>query len=495
MLIRGFSSVSNDTLLIQYDGSIAKMSSTKSDNKNISEFLFDLETTLDLCMWEIDNIRIWDYVRVPLHRQLFETMGLDGETQPSNEDILTYFKGIYLWGRNIFLRNPLFGDCEILGFSTGRRKKMKDGYWWDIYFDPIYTQKEFDYLHIDQHFNNAHKKPAKTGNLMYNDFIHYSGTICRELGLFDPDFSHGDREMIAEIERHIKNHFNISMHITPLVERKIREAKTRKPLYDLLLERVDPEIALLICSYGRESFIKSCKNKGVPVAELQHGAIDPYHPGYSFQGESTKSIFPDYFFVWGEFWKENIEFPIPDENVIVTGYPYLEIQSDKYNSLDKRDQIVVISQANIGTEISRFAVQLAKDNRVSADIIYKLHPKEYDDWKDCYPWLLDADLTVVDSDNPPLYKLLAESQSLLGVYSTVIYEGLYFGLETFLLEAPGISTMEWVFDLENVSVVDSMDNFVESYQKETEQVDTTLFFADRPIEKLEHAIQRIVSNT
>jgi hypothetical protein len=208
-----------------------------------------------------------------------------------------------------------------------------------------------------------------------------------------------------------------------------------------------------------------------------------------------KSTFPDYYFAWGDFWKENIPFPIPAEQVIVTGYPYLAKEVKKYSSEEYTEQIIVISQPKAGKELSKFALKLENNDHISADVVYKLHPKEYGDWKERYPWLLESGLAIIDDDEPPLYQLLAQSQTLVGAFSTVIYEGFNFGLDTFLLDIPGIQTMEWIFDHENVHVVESIDDFVKVYQTGRHSTDTTQFFADSPVEKLEQAITEIADGT
>lgn len=467
------------------------MTDTAVQYSTVSEFLFDIEQQMDLPSWHIDGVAVWDYIRAPLHRTIFRKVTQSDKSNDNNEEgIQTYLKGGYLWGRNILFRNPLFSDCTVLSYGSARRKQMDDGYWWDLQFDPVYEATDFDYLHVEKPFRNGHSTPPKTSNLKYIDFIQYSGVICEKLGLVNTSFSKADHERVIEVETRIEDVFDVTVDVESFAKRKVTKARVRKPLFDLLLRRTDPDVALMSVSYGKESFVAACKDQNVPVAELQHGAIDPYHPGYSFPGESTKSLFPDYLFVWGEFWKENIEFPVPDENVIATGYPYLAQQAKQYKSVKPRDQIVIISQPKAGKELSKFAVKLAKDDQISANIVYKLHPKEYGDWEERYPWLVETAIDIIDSDSPPLYQILAESQKLVGAFSTVIYEGFNFGLKTYLLETPGTSTMEWIFDLENVHVVESTNDFTEYYDERV-YIDTTGFFTDSAIEKFEQAINMI----
>jgi hypothetical protein len=129
----------------------------------------------------------------------------------------------------------------------------------------------------------------------------------------------------------------------------------------------------------------------------------------------SKETFPDYLFTFGEFWTEQANFPIDSDNVIPTGYPYLDERRTRFDDVPTKDQVVFISQGTIGSELSQIAVSLEEDQRTE------------------YPWLASSDVTVVDSDSPTLYRLFAESKAQVGVGSTALYEGLAFGLETYIL--------------------------------------------------------------
>lgn len=466
------------------------MSSPEVGHVDITEFLFDVEERNDLFSWTVDGVRVWDHIRFPLHRKILRE-ARDQSASITHDSYRDFAKGGYLWGRNLLVKNPLLGDCRVLGLGTGRRKRLQDGYWWDLYFDPLYENTDFEYLHIELPHNNGHLRPAKTDTLRYIELIQYTGAICYKLGLRSATLSERDFSLIRDIEDAIEAEFGLSVELAELIEQKVIKSKAKKPLFDLLLRRLDPEIVLLTCSYGQETFIKSCKQNGVPVVELQHGAIDPHHPGYSFPGDRSKSLFPDYLFVWGEFWRENIEYPIPADRVFAVGFPHQEEQANKYRSLESQDQIVFISQPSVGEEISKFAVDLAADDRLSAKIVYKVHPKRYDDWQEVYPWLAASDIAVIASDSPPLYEILAESRALVGISSTAIYEALHFGPEIYLLNVPSVAMMEWLSHLSHVQIIDSTDDLVENYSGDTTDVDTQPFFAENAIERMEEKIQHI----
>ena len=113
------------------------------------------------------------------------------------------------------------------------------------------------------------------------------------------------------------------------------------------------------------------------------------------------------------------------------------------------------------------------------NIIYKLHPGEYDTWKQNYPELVnDLDnFKVIDNSETPLYQLFAQSNYQVGAFSTAIYEGLMFNCKTFILDVPGV---EYLSDLIKKGYVckvnditDLMDNLEHFNPKE---YDKNFFF-------------------
>jgi len=459
--------------------------------QDVSEFLFDLEDRYDVLSWTVESEPVWDYIRLPLHRKILRGTRNQSATI-SYDSYQDFLKGGYLWARNLLVKNPMLGDCQILGFGTGRRKQLEDGYWWDVYFDPLYEGTEMDYLHVELPFANSHKMPAKTDNLRYIELIQYSGAICYQLGLLFVDFTRSDRSLLSDLEAEIRSEFDLEVDIRELIEERLIKSRAKQPLFDVFLQRVDPEAVLLTCSYGQEAFVKACNANSIPVIELQHGTIDPFHPGYSYPESRTKLFFPDYLFVWGEFWKNGIEYPIPKDSVVPVGYPHQEKQSRAYDGTEAEEQILFISQPTEAKEMSEFAVQLASDDRFSSKVIYKIHPKRYDDWRDHYPALETADIRVIDSDSPPLYELLAKSRAIVGVSSTVIYESFHFGPEVYLLNVPTVGVMEWISHLDHVHMVDSVDDLIGKNSREGSSVDSSHFFADNSIQRIADQINRIV---
>src|SRR5699024_9522570 len=101
-----------------------------------------------------------------------------------------------------------------------------------------------------------------------------------------------------------------------------------------------------------------------------------------------------------------------------------------------------ISQGNIGKHLSDVANMLSKEiDQNSFEIIYKLHPGEYDTWKDDYPWLLKSNIKVIDNSLHDMHYYFSFANIQIGVNSTALFEGIAYNLPTFILKTSGYEIM------------------------------------------------------
>ena len=95
-----------------------------------------------------------------------------------------------------------------------------------------------------------------------------------------------------------------------------------------------------------------------------------------------------------------------------------------------------MSSGPIARQLEDIVVQLDKLLGEDYHIIYKLHPGEYAGWDKRYTKLAKLDDVEVISDSKKnLYELLSQSDiQISGYNSTTIFEGLIFGLPTYILD-------------------------------------------------------------
>lgn len=469
------------------------------DAHDIADRFMQLELEAGFYNLEVENRNVWDLCRLKVYRELCRKLDLMGQSHtqsPSSKSVFFRYKNTFTSAlKSAGSRNPyLANHHDILVYGHSRRKRLDDGYWWDLYFDPLYENSELDYLHLEKQYLDSHLTPARTDNLRYMDFIKSLGLIWKKTGLGLSGLSQQERTTIEKIEHEVERAFDVELDIVDGIQHRIRLHEALFRLYRKMLARIDPKIAVLVVSYGREAFIDACKELDIPVIELQHGVIHERHLGYHYPAERTKTLFPDYLLTWGEFWSDSADIPISDECVNSVGYPYLEQQCTEYADVDQKNQILFISQGTIGTELSKLAVEINQHPTIDHDVVYKLHPGEYDRWQDEYPWLVDVDLDVIDGSEPPLYKLFAESSTQIGVGSTAVYEGLCFDLETYVYDLPGASVLEPLVDDGVAELISSVDELVSSLGTRRTTFDREYYFEPNATENVCQTLQQLASD-
>jgi len=101
---------------------------------------------------------------------------------------------------------------------------------------------------------------------------------------------------------------------------------------------------------------------------------------------------------------------------------------------------------------------------------------------------------VIGGDPIPLYKLFAESRIQVGVNSTAIYEGLSFGLQTILLDLPGVEYMDYLVKEQVARVVASPEELAEKIQEGgVPQIQAERFFKPDSLNNIKQAMDELLS--
>jgi len=465
----------------------------------VYDILQSVESKFNLFDRKIDGVAYWERVRNNIYDEICTSAGVFGKANREiGQSWDEKFRGVYLWARNLVVRNPyLSSQHDYLFYAHPRRKRRSDGSWWDIYTDPIIEAAELDSLSIEYAHELEHKTPAATERLRYSDLINYSGTLYRLFSRYSiPD---EERSFLQEVSDVFENEFGVTVDVADYVRDEIVDRKVTLPLYRRLLERVNPAVVVVVVSYGKETFIEACKEKSIPVVEIQHGTISPYHCGYSFPGDRSKETFPDYFLSFGEFWSDRVELPIEDENVYDVGYLHLQLEAEDIRESASepaanqgRGTVLFISQGTIGESLSQFAVATSELAASGYDIKYKLHPDEYSIWKQEYPWLVDSEVEVYENSSTSLYELFARADVQVGVYSTALYEGLYFDLDTYVVDVDGVRYIQDLIDEGVITAVSSPQNFLNKLANDKSiKYDSNQFFEDNAVQNIEKRLNQI----
>ena len=157
---------------------------------------------------------------------------------------------------------------------------------------------------------------------------------------------------------------------------------------------------------------------------------------------------------FGNYWSKNIKYPLQKDKIISFGNPYLFQKINSYSHIVKEDRMVIISQND--PIILKFAKDIKKHFSKRLVVEYKPHPMEfyYDEEPDYFKDLRNADV-IVSHKNADLYEIFARSRWQVGINSTALFEGLYFGNTCFLINAGETILVKNLIDLDLARLISS----------------------------------------
>ena len=465
--------------------------------RDICEAFFDLEERYNLNYRQIQGCFAWQLIRMHLYYDITRKTKMFGAPQQKSLSLSDKFATFLPFLKNSIINNPFTGKYhkEILIFDHPR-KVIFNGEYCDIYssflVDFLKDGRSFEVLespYINHHYTK------KQDYIRYTDAIQLGCYIHKKFNKVE--FSQEEKELILKVQDELESRFDIKLNIMWMLKMHILNFQYDYRKYVELFKKRKPKHVFVVVAYENHAVVAAAKHLGIEVVELQHGTITDYHLGYSYP-EKTRlhgeiPYFPDKILSFGDYWMNEATSPIPMENIIPVGFPYFEAQSKDFIGLEANsNQILFISQGVIGKYLSKLAFEFAKTNG-DFKIIYKLHPGEYETWRQNYPELLEAsafdNFEVIDNSETPLYKLLAESRYQVGAFSTAIYEGLMFNCTTFILDVPGVEYLDdlveggYVFKIRNADDLNSnLEKFV------PRDYDGNFFFKNLDTEMLKRVI-------
>lgn len=420
-----------------------------SNNKTLHEILSQfnqMEEELKLFSLEISGIKIWQYLRFRIFQKILVRKNIQSPSHDivRNKHIKSFIKNIQFIFKNQSAFFQKKKEKEVLVFNNSRRRYI-NGEYWAIYTDFLFDNINCNYQAIEIPSMSIPIKTPKIKNTIYVDYaIIIIKTILESIKRCKiPKIKSKD---LTFLEKTINNKFNVKINLINEIKRILKLRMVFQWYFNKILKKFNPKLVIEVVSYSLENMVLNeiCRNMNIITIELQHGVVYRHHLAYNYPENVNLDVFPDYFFSFGKYWKSLISLPIPEEKIIEVGFPFFEQQYLEYKEnqqIQEKERILFISQGSIGEKLSIFASNLAK--LTDLEIIYKLHPGEYKRWKKEYKYLHQAkNVVVIDHNDISLYQLFAESTTIVGVYSTAIYESLPFNLKTFIVKLPGYESIE-----------------------------------------------------
>lgn len=464
---------------------------------DICEVFFDLEEKYDLNYQEIQGCFAWQLIRMHLYYDITRKTKIFGAPQQKSLSIMDKVITFLPFFKNSVLYNPFTGKYhkDILIFDHPRKVIFK-GQYCDIYSNFLvdFLKEDYSFEVLESPYLNNHFT-KKQDYIRYTDAIHLGSYIHKKFN--DIKFTKKEEDLILKVQNELENTFNIKLNIILMLKLHILNFQYDFDKYVELFKKRKPEKVFVVVAYENHAVVAAAKHLGIEVLELQHGTITYYHLGYSYPKKTRLNgeipYFPDKILSFGDYWMNDAMSPIDMENIIPIGFPYFEYQSKDFINIEvTENQILFISQGVIGKYMSQMAFEFAKNNN-DFKIIYKLHPGEYETWRENYPELVEAsafdNFEVIDNSETPLYKLLAQSNYQVGAFSTAIYEGLMFNCKTFILDVPGVEYLDDLIEKGYVFKIDGADDLTKNLKKfKPTDYDKNFFFKNLDNELLRRVV-------
>jgi len=425
--------------------------------KKFCEVIWELEKKYNLLDLEIDGVWIWQFLRITIYYELGQEIGLIEKPHTYFSSSKQKYRKYFSLAKSSLLHNPFLRLQKVDAYVFEHERHTKvDGEKVDIYTIDIkekIKKEGCSYEVVEPPYLGSHYK-TKNRDTSHSDFLLILIELFKKC--IRVKFQTKDIEFISKLENEINGRLQVEYNLKRLFSLGIKKFKAQYNIYSTLFSIKKIKSIYTVVAYGEKGgMIWAAKILGIKVYEIQHGVYSRYHLGYSYpHGNKNLKYFPDMFLTWGGIWGSMETFPLKKEQIEVLGFKYFEKSINRYKKVSKiPGQITVISQGVLGPRIADMIlanISFFKDK----NIVYKLHPGEYDRWENYSSLVKLNEFKYVQvAKDIDLYQLLAQSEYQIGVFSTAIYEGLFLGCKTFLLELPGIEYMEDLIKANHVKLI------------------------------------------
>lgn len=474
---------------------------------NLDDFLA-IENKYGLVADTVDGFAYWTFFRYDLKIMLLKGIGYgEAHMGPGFSRWRQLKARLGMIKNSILFGSRFSGQYDIMILNHERRV------WMDSHYECIYTDqiaKMYPNSIVLEHpYFQKHFRPVNTNRLVYTDYIEVKSTIYLTWQQkFCPKKVKKIRDEIYNKIRipmkEICEAYNIDYNIDEILDKMVCGYfvyKIKRKEFSKILDKYTPRLILEVVGYNMDCMIinELTAERKIPSVELQHGNAGIDHLNYNYFKDTYVKQFPQYFFAFSSFWTKTTRFPLPESRLKAVGFPYLEKKANAVMARivkGKFKKIIFISQGPIGAVLSKVAVGLDKLlDKEKYEIIYKLHPGEYEGWKERYRELAASGIFVADNGNYDLYELLAESTFQVGAYgSTATFEGLYFDLPTFILRDRAFSDLKLLCDSGMAFFFDTAEDLYRLIeQNDSMPVDSTMFWKKNALQNIKKEIDDILT--
>lgn len=421
----------------------------RSDYIFLSERFLAFEKKHHLVDKQYSNVYFWPLVRQNIYTNILMHAGLvekPHHTVPTSrkEQIFTAVKYTLSALRNLFRR---WESVDFL-IVNHPRKVLVNGEYHDIYSNwliELFERENRDYLVLDVPLNWGKHLIPPSKKVRYIENFGFTKKIFGDVFLK----KRKSDDYMYEIENELLKEFGTKADFSYEVERRIRYFKIDYKYYKRVLNKILPLRVFYVVKNNNHPLIAVCNELKIPVEEIQHGIIHPYHMMYRYDHNTKAPYYPDRICLFGKYWTTVCPLPLSIDNFDYYATPITKYKDFRHGA-DASNRILLISQPTIGKQLVSFLTEVLKyDEALNYEWCYKLHPSEFNNWRTDYAALHELSkegaVKVVDDFSESLFDLFKQHQLVIGVQSTAIFEALYFNCRVYIINLPTSEVLESMF--------------------------------------------------
>ena len=360
------------------------------DMEQFIDSFLQFESEYEMFKAEAGGVKIWHFIRFNLFYDLVEKLEIDtffeeGKKQKSNTPKKVWKD---FFREKIVCNQFLAQKRDVLILPNGQKFKDDDGYYRCLYTDLLDRYILKPHYLLDGRSAEGIYAKQRSKNVLYIDYEMFKKVKRGKKVYKNVNKIEMERNIIFPIEKYyaIKIEVKWKKKWFGYINYILNKKNDYINYFNYMLHKIAPKVIILTCHYSIENMClcEVAKKKKIPVIELQHGGMGSLHIAYNFWRRMELPGFPDYIFTFGQLDKLKTRFPIDNERIIATGYPELESNCNKYhikNNLSKKRKVILFVSQGI-VEIAKYVESVADMlDAANYRIIFKLHPKEYNEKK------------------------------------------------------------------------------------------------------------------
>lgn len=416
----------------------------------VGELIRQIEARHDLLQYEVDGWCIWPVLRFPVAMALLDLPFTKSKEQFQLRELLLLAARDL--PRLIFPRKSRY---SVAAYSSALMEQEGDRYK-DVFYDDLLLELG-SFFKIESLNNKSFLARSRVALIKSN----VTSTAIDLLStLVLPRFRKlsGIKSVSEKLSQSLRQEPGLAAFTPQEIEGRLIGFYWRKRLYSWLLGRIQSKYLFTADGYSDHAIMAAAKERGLKVCEFQHGGFMKGGPEYGWSSYAAsyreRMPIPDAMFLFGEYWKEQLDFDNFWKNrLFVVG----NLRIDQYRKRKRELQssregdafrIVLTAQGVDTPKLIAFIgdfLQLAA-GKLKIDLSIKLHPV-YESDKEIYERAFPANAQVrviSGSEAPSTFELLSSADLHLSISSSCHYDALGLGVPTVIIP---LANSEWILPL------------------------------------------------